>query len=111
MYSIWAPQHWEWVDYSFNEYFLTHQVAPRLARCLKGATQPDPAELANMWAEQFIWFSEEMRQRHIAELIPAITNFLCCLEAEVGVQSFVTDDKICASYIVSDEEMVVEFTR
>ena len=82
-YATWAPHHWEWVDYSFNEYFLTHRVAPRLICCLADTTWPDPAELAEMWAEQFTWFDEDMRQRHMAKLISAVTNFLGCLKAEL----------------------------
>jgi hypothetical protein len=87
-YTTWAAHHREWVDYSFNEFFLTHQVAPRLER----APQPDPAELAHLWAEQFTWFNEEMRQRHISNLIPAIANFLCCFEVEVWMQNFASDE-------------------
>jgi hypothetical protein len=25
-YAIWAPQNWEWVDYLFNEHFLTYRA-------------------------------------------------------------------------------------
>lgn len=95
-YATWAVHHRVWVDYSFNEFFLMHRVAPRLER----TPQPDPAELADLWAEQFTWFSEEMRQRHISHLIPAVANFLCCLEVEVWMQTFATD-----------EDMVVENVR
>ena len=82
-YATWAPHHWEWVDYSFNEYFLTHRAASRLIRYLEDTTWLDPAELAQLWAEQFMWFDEEMRQRHMAQLIPTATHFLSCLEAEL----------------------------
>lgn len=84
-YTIWAPSNWEWVDYSFNEYFLTHQVVPYLIHCWKEAIQPDPTELANLWAEQFTWFDQEIRQRHMAHLMPAVDNFLLCLEAGLRV--------------------------
>ena len=87
-YAAWTPANWEWVDYSFNEHFLTHQVAPYVIRCLEEVTRPDPVQLAKMWAEQFTWFDEEMRQRHVARLIPAISDFLSCLEEVLRAHSF-----------------------
>jgi hypothetical protein len=86
-FVTWAPSNWEWVDYSFNEYFLTHQVVPYLIHCRKEAIRPDPTELANLWAEQFTWFDQEMRQRHVVQLMPAVTNFLSFLEAELRVDT------------------------
>lgn len=82
-YTTWAPQNWEWVDYLFNEYFLTHRAAPFLVAYMKDGIQPDPVELANVWAQQLTWFDDEMKQRHIAKLVPAATDFLRCLEAEL----------------------------
>jgi hypothetical protein len=87
-YAAWISRHWEWVDYSFNEYFLTHQVAPYLIHCQEEGAQPNPAELAAMWAEQFTWFNQALRQRHIASLIPAISELLSCLETELRAYSF-----------------------
>jgi hypothetical protein len=81
-YITWTASNWEWVDYSCNEHFLTYQAAPYLIQALEETTQPDPAQLANVWAEQFTWFDEAMRQRHVAALIPAIISFLSCLEQE-----------------------------
>jgi hypothetical protein len=66
-----------------NEHFLTQQVAPLLVCSLVESRQPDPVELAEAWTEQLSWFDEAMRQRHIAKLIPAISDFLSCLEAEL----------------------------
>jgi hypothetical protein len=82
-YATWASSNGEWIDYSFNEHFLTHRAAPLLIRHMKGATPLGEADLANIWAEQFTWFDSEMKQRHIAKLIPAITDFLFCMEAEL----------------------------
>lgn len=84
-YATWAPHHWEWVEYCFNEHFVMHKIAPYLICCLEHTTRPELAELANTWAEQFTWFDEKMRQRHIARLIPAVSNFLTILEAELSV--------------------------
>ena len=85
-YTTWAPHHWEWVDYSFNKHFVMNRAAPLLAGYLKDGLRPDPAELANAWAKQFTWFDEEMRQRHLAKLVPVATYFLRCLEAELLAQ-------------------------
>jgi hypothetical protein len=82
-YAAWTPHHWEWVDSLLNEHFLTQQVAPLLACSLAESRQPDPVELAEAWAEQLSWFNEAMKQRHVAKLIPAISDFLGCLEAEL----------------------------
>lgn len=87
-YTTWSSRHGEWVDYSFNQHFLTHQVTPYLIHCQEENTQPDPVELAKRWAEQFTWFDKEMRQRHIATLIPAICDFMSCLEAELRAHPF-----------------------
>ena len=85
-FTTWAPQHWEWVDYLFNEHFLAHRAGPFLIACMKDGIQPNPIELANIWAEQLTWFDDEMRQRHIAKLTPAAAEFLRCLEAELQPQ-------------------------
>jgi len=85
-YATWAPQNWEWVDYLFNEHFLTHRAVPFLVTYMKDGIQPDSVELANVWAQQFTWFDDEMKQRHVAKLIPAATEFLRCLEVELQPQ-------------------------
>jgi len=82
-FTTWAPQNWEWVDYLFNEHFLTHRAAPFLVAYMKDGIQPDPAKLANVWAKQLAWFDDEMKQRHIAKLTPVAAEFLRCLEAEL----------------------------
>lgn len=87
-YAAWAPHHWEWVDSLLNEHFLTQQATPLLARSLEENRRLNPAALAEAWAEQLSWFDEEMRQRHIATLIPAISDFLDCVKAELCTRSF-----------------------
>lgn len=82
-FTAWAPQHWEWVDYLFNEHFLTHRVAPLLATCRQDGIQLDPVKLANIWAEQLTWFDDEMKQKHMAKIVPAATDFLLCFETEL----------------------------
>jgi hypothetical protein len=82
-YVTWAAHHWEWVDSLLNEHFLTQQAAALLACYVEESRQPDPIKLAEEWAEQLSWFDEAMKQRHIAKLIPAIKDFLGCLEEEL----------------------------
>jgi len=82
-YTNWAPHNWEWVDFSFDEYFLTHKAAPLLARYLEDSVSPDPTELAITWSEQFKWFDEGMRQRHLTLLVPAASQFLRYLEVQL----------------------------
>ena len=96
-YTTWAPRHWEWVDYCFNEHFLTYRATPLLMRHMEDATPLDQVDLANIWAEQFTWFDDEMRQRHIAQLIPAVTNFLVYLAAELhSLREFQTNCDRCS---------------
>jgi hypothetical protein len=83
-YTRWAPHHWEWVDYFFNEHFLTYRAGPYLIDCLADNTRPDPVELAALWAEQVRWCDEELRQRRIDRLVPVAVHFLACLETELG---------------------------
>jgi hypothetical protein len=83
-YTVWMPSHQDWTDYLFDKYFLTHRAAPLLTRYLEGAPLPEANELAQLWAKQFTWFDEAMRQRHIAALVPAVAHFLNCLEAALG---------------------------
>lgn len=83
-YTIWAPQNWEWVDSLFNEHFLTYRATNFLIKYyMKDRSLPEPIELANLWAEQFKWFDEEMRQRHIAKLTPVAAEFLRSFETEL----------------------------
>jgi hypothetical protein len=82
-YTTWAAHHWEWVDSLLNEHFLTQWAAALLACYVEESRQPDPIRLAEEWAEQLSWFDEKMRERHVVILIPPISDFLGCLEAEL----------------------------
>jgi hypothetical protein len=82
-YTTWAAHNWESTGSLFNEHFLTQQTGSLLICYVEEGGSPDPVELAEAWAEQLSWFDEEMRQRHIAQLIPIITNFLSCFEIEL----------------------------
>jgi hypothetical protein len=73
----------KWASYFLDEEFRAHGADRLLACYLKGIAYPKPAELANVWADQMLWLSEETRQRHIAELVPVASRFLRCLEAEL----------------------------
>lgn len=83
-YTSFARQNWEWVDYLFDEPFLTRRAFPLLARSLEGNAWPAPIELAGVWAEQFTWFSETMKQHHMAKLIPVASHFLRMLKMELS---------------------------
>ena len=76
----------KWTSYFMDEEFRTHGAALLLGCYLKNGAYPEPAELANIWADQMMWLSEEVRQRHLAELVPVASRFLHCLEAELRVR-------------------------
>jgi len=44
---------------------------------------PTPFELARIWAEQFAWFNLEMKERHVAQLMPVAADFLRRLDREL----------------------------
>jgi hypothetical protein len=73
----------KWASYFLDEAFQAHGADRLLACYLKGSAYLTPTELATLWADQMLWLSAEMRQRHLAELIPVAARFLCCLEAEL----------------------------
>jgi hypothetical protein len=75
--------HLKWASYLLDEEFQAH-AARRLRACyLEGVACLGPAELAGFWADHMGWLSEEVKERHIAELIPVASRFLRCLEAEL----------------------------
>lgn len=89
-YTIFAQRYPEWTASYFDEYFLTHDAAFLLARIGQGVASPRPFALAYVWSYQMTWFTEETRQRLIAELTPVASDFLCLLEAELCVRRPVT---------------------
>jgi hypothetical protein len=76
----------KWASYFLDEHFQAHGVAHLLAFYRENTTWPEPVELANIWAEQMMWLSEETRQRYIAELVPVASRFLRYLETELLVR-------------------------
>jgi hypothetical protein len=82
VYPTFAQQNPAWVDYAFDAWFLTHQAFPLFTRALEQHTWPAPVELANLWAEQFTWVKDELRQQHKTALIPAAAAFLNRLKLE-----------------------------
>jgi hypothetical protein len=86
-YASFAEQYPEWVAALFDEYFLTHQAMPLLARSVEDGERLDPAELAKAWSEQLTWFNEEHRQSIIADLIPVAASFLRTFEVELFAAS------------------------
>lgn len=76
IYPTFARQYPEWVNYLFDEQFL-HQLAfPVLASYLDYKVLPTPFELARAWAEQFAWSNLELKERHVSQLMPVVTDFL-----------------------------------
>jgi hypothetical protein len=83
-YTVCARHYYpKWASYLLDEQFQA-RGARRLHACyLMGVTCFQPADLAAFWADHMGWFSEEVKQRHIAELVPVASRFLRCLEAEL----------------------------
>src|SRR5215207_1902573 len=84
-FTTFARHHPQWAALLFNEPFLIGPAAPLLARCLVREAPPDPAELVDAWAEQ-LGSAGAARQQHIADAMPAATDFLRWLEAELRAQ-------------------------
>ncbi len=81
-YTIFADHYPQWVDCSFDEYFVRHIAAPLLARYLQQpTTPPSPDELATLWADQFR--TDSPAKKYIAKITPATADFLDWLEAEL----------------------------
>lgn len=82
VYARWAVRQRPWANAFFDEYFLL-QRAPRLfAQYRLGNLSNEDSLLANQWAEQFR-FSAARKQQLVAELTPAVANFLYLLKVEV----------------------------
>lgn len=83
-YTVCARQYYpKWASYLLDEEFQA-RGARRLRACyLMGVTCFQPADLAAFWADQMGWLSDEVKQRHIGELVPVASRFLRCLEAEL----------------------------
>jgi hypothetical protein len=82
-YPSFAATYPEWTDYLFDEHFLNQQAFPVLTRYLKYKVLPTPFELAQVWAEQLTWSNLEMKERHVAHLMPVATDFLCRLNKDL----------------------------
>ena len=83
-YVPFARQYPEWVDYLFDRRFLIQQAFPLFARSLEEKVWPSPVELVDLWAEQFTWFNQAMKQRHSAQLTPVVADFLRQLKRELA---------------------------
>jgi hypothetical protein len=83
IYPTFARQYPEWVNYLFDEPFLNQRAFALLARYLEYKVVPTPFELVQVWAEQFAWFNLEMKERHVAQLMPIARDFLRRLNKEL----------------------------
>ena len=85
-YVNFTIQYPEWTNSLFDEHFLSHRAKELLAPIMKHGSYPQPVELALAWDEQVGPASDAIRQRRIAEITPAIADFLKMLEAEFSSQ-------------------------
>ena len=92
--TAFAQQYPEWAASHFDEYFLTHNAAPLLARMGQGVAAPKPFTLAIVWGRQMAWFKEETRQKLITELTPIAAEFLRLLETELHLQKTVSSQPV-----------------
>lgn len=76
-YTAFSEQYPEWAASLFDRHFVAQQVAPRLTN------NPEPAELAQLWAEQISWVNPEKKQKLIAEVTPVVCNFLRLVASEL----------------------------
>ncbi len=81
-YALFAQKYPQWTSVLFDEHFLSHGAAPILQRIPEDFTAAHSSVLANAWANQMIWYSEESKQRHISELLPAACDFIGFLQTE-----------------------------
>jgi hypothetical protein len=82
-YYRFADQYPEWAASLFDGHFLSQRAAPLVAGYFEQTTLPSPAELAIAWDEQLGLASSAVRERRIAELTVAATDFLNWLTAEL----------------------------
>ena len=82
-YPSFAQQYPEWVNYLFDERFLHQRAFHLLAHYLDYKAVPASFELARIWAEQFTWSNLEMKERHVAQLMPVASDFLHRLNKEL----------------------------
>ena len=64
---------------------------------LKGVACLNPTELAGFWADQMGLTNQEIKERHIAELVAVASRFLLCLEAELCAQPEFGSNVRCAA--------------
>jgi hypothetical protein len=83
-YTVCARHYYpKWASYLLDAAFQARGVRRLRACYLMGVACFNPTDLAAFWADQMGWLSEEVKQRHIAELAPVASRFLRCLEAEL----------------------------
>jgi hypothetical protein len=83
IYPTFARQYPDWADYFFDEYFLRQRAFPLLASYLEYKAMPTSFEVARVWAEQFTWSNLEVKERHVSELMPVVSDFLRRLNKEL----------------------------
>ena len=85
--------HPHWADSLFDEYFLTGQAAPILARYLQRRNPPTPAELAAAWFEELSPITSARFSCQRNEVTTVATDFLCLLEAELRTYQMIEPNR------------------
>lgn len=84
-YTAFARQYPDLTASLFDETFLTGPAAPVLAQLLARRGQPDPADLARLWAKQLGHHDPDPWPR-LAEATRSVADFLAWLEAGLAEQ-------------------------
>ncbi len=86
-YTAFKRQYPDWAEAFFDKTFLTREdVVAELAQLLTRRRAANPAAIAHAWGAYFAHNDPERRQELIAEITPAVANFLTWLEAELAEQ-------------------------
>lgn len=86
VYTSFARRYPQWSTSLFDEQFLKKHATPSLAHFLTRTDPPDTAELVSAWADQ-MGLQGETREKHIAKLLPATSDFFRWLGAELRQRS------------------------
>lgn len=78
---IWGKRYPAWRDAFFDRHFLRIHVIPLLVERHGDLSMVQPETFAQKWVQQFA-IEECYRQRLVAELTPAVADFLSFVEAE-----------------------------
>ncbi len=85
-YTVSARQYYpKWASYLLDPEFQALGESHLRDCYLRGVACLNPVQLGEFWADQIRWLDEDVKQRHVAELVAVAARFLRCLEAEMCV--------------------------